>query len=45
MILRYLDFDQAKLDEARERQRLGVVLAVCQCALLAFIAAILIFKH
>lgn len=44
MKLDYLDFDQAKLDQARERQRLGNVLAVCQCLLLALIAAILLFK-
>lgn len=44
MKLDYLDFDQAKLDEARERQRLGNVLAVCQCLLLVLIAVILLFK-
>lgn len=44
MKLDYLDFDQEKLDQLRERQRLGNVFAVCQCALLALIAAILILK-
>ena len=44
MNLDYLDFDQDKLNQVRERQRLGNVLAVCQCLLLVLIAVILLFK-
>ncbi|MDI1263853.1 MAG: hypothetical protein PS018_11410 [bacterium] len=43
MKLEHLDFANDQLAKVLERQRLGVVLAVCQCLLLvALIAAVLL---
>lgn len=44
MNLDHLDFSNEQFAKMRERQRLGVVLAVLQCLLLAAIAVILLVK-
>jgi hypothetical protein len=43
--LENLDFSNEQLAKALERQRLGNVLAVCQCLLLLAVLAILLLKH
>jgi hypothetical protein len=42
--VKHFDLER-RLDQMQERQRLGNVLAICQCLLLIVVAAILIFKH
>lgn len=43
--LEQLDFSNEQLAKALERQRLGNVLAVCQCLLLLAVLAVLLLKH
>ena len=45
MKLEHLDLSNEQLAKALERQRLGNVLAVCQCLLLIAVLAVLLLKH
>ena len=45
MKLEQLDLSNEQLAKALERQRLGNVLAVCQCLLLLAVLAVLFLKH
>lgn len=44
MKLEHLNFTAEQLDKMQERQRLGNVLAICQCLLLVALIGVLIVK-
>lgn len=44
MKLEQLDFNTDQLAKMQERQRLSVVLSVCQCLLLAGLIAVVLFR-